>query len=137
MGAFAVSEEAIARLGKSTVEAVRYPEELAEGYMASMEVFHQLHCVVGLSSFFGRGGGSVEVLTSGVQDLLRRRIYIDYYSKKNPDFWASPTTPTHVGTSSLPFPSLTFSHLPSQPPSLFLLHLTKKQTTASRCCAKC
>ena len=30
--------------------AVRYPEEMGGGYMGSLEVFHQLHCVVSLPS---------------------------------------------------------------------------------------
>ncbi|KAL8667705.1 MAG: hypothetical protein Q9202_000560 [Teloschistes flavicans] len=40
-----VSEEEILRIGKTT-EAIRIPEEFGGGFLASVEVQHQLHCVV-------------------------------------------------------------------------------------------
>lgn len=42
---FSVSEETIIKLGKSPVDSVRLPESMGD-FVAAMEVFHQLHCLV-------------------------------------------------------------------------------------------
>jgi len=40
-----ISEEEVLQAGKTT-DAIRIPEEFGGGFMASVEVNHQLHCVV-------------------------------------------------------------------------------------------
>jgi len=41
-----ISSHELARLNKSAESAAKYSAELGGGYMASLEVFHQLHCLV-------------------------------------------------------------------------------------------
>jgi hypothetical protein len=43
---FSLSDSDLSAIGK-TRDAVRFPSELGGGYVGSLEVFHQLHCLVG------------------------------------------------------------------------------------------
>ncbi|KAL9597416.1 MAG: hypothetical protein Q9219_005169 [cf. Caloplaca sp. 3 TL-2023] len=56
-----ISEDDILKIGKST-DAVKIPAEYGGGYLASLEVNHQLHCV----------------------NFLRKSLYRDYYSPPSP-----------------------------------------------------
>lgn len=46
VGPFSVTKSDVEKLGKSPVECSQLPEELGGGYMGTVEVFHQLHCLV-------------------------------------------------------------------------------------------
>ena len=43
-----ISTEQIDQIGKSLEMTVRYPEEQGGQYAGSLEVFHQLHCLVSI-----------------------------------------------------------------------------------------
>lgn len=46
-----MTRDDVVRMGKSPEECVQLPENLGGGYMATIEVFHQLHCLVRLFPF--------------------------------------------------------------------------------------
>ncbi|PVH85953.1 hypothetical protein DL98DRAFT_24233 [Cadophora sp. DSE1049] len=80
-------EEAQKATGYSLETAVRTQDEHDSGYLVSLEMFHQLHCLV--------SGLSIKILgnTYKTQDTLRKFVHFDYYQNLNPD-WAK-TTPPH------------------------------------------
>ncbi|RFU31225.1 hypothetical protein B7463_g5111, partial [Scytalidium lignicola] len=57
---FPITEIQLKQIGK-TSDAARYPPEHGHGYVASLEVFHQLHCL----------------------NLLRKHSYLDYYKEED------------------------------------------------------
>ena len=50
VGTFSVDEETLDRVGASR-RNVKLPEESGGGYMAYLEIFHLLHCVVSKYAF--------------------------------------------------------------------------------------
>jgi hypothetical protein len=49
VGAMSVTADEVRRLGKDPDYVVKWPEELGGGHVASVEVFHHLHCLVSSS----------------------------------------------------------------------------------------
>ncbi|KFZ02434.1 hypothetical protein V500_00208 [Pseudogymnoascus sp. VKM F-4518 (FW-2643)] len=68
IGTFAIDKEGVIRTGADPEFAVRYPDDVGAGaggkYMATLEVFHQIHCV----------------------NLLWKTTYPDYYTEIKIDF---------------------------------------------------
>lgn len=46
VGAMSITEEQVRRLGKDPDYVVKWPDSLGGGHVASVEVFHHLHCLV-------------------------------------------------------------------------------------------
>jgi hypothetical protein len=82
-GNFAVDEDVMHRINKShNLEyAVKFPEETGGGYVAGLEMFHQMHCV----------------------NFLRQYTYAEYYEEEIQAFTDGPELlRLHLGkTSSL------------------------------------
>ncbi|KAI9806559.1 MAG: hypothetical protein M1833_003746 [Piccolia ochrophora] len=74
MGAFTVDSDTLKKI-KQSESSVRVPEKYGGEYMASLEVFHQLHCV----------------------NLVRQYTYFDYYKNRSASFYDPPELlRTHV-----------------------------------------
>ncbi|KAI9803591.1 MAG: hypothetical protein M1825_001934 [Sarcosagium campestre] len=74
MGAFTVDDETMRKIGHSDI-SVRVPEKYGGGFMASLETFHQLHCV----------------------NLIRQYTYKEYYQDRSSSFKDPPELlRTHV-----------------------------------------
>ncbi|KAI1119895.1 hypothetical protein F5Y10DRAFT_259447 [Nemania abortiva] len=74
VGPFSLTAEDVIKMGKSAEECSKLPEELGGGYMGTVEVFHQLHCL----------------------DMIRKYTYLDYYLHKNRDYWGNPLMRVHI-----------------------------------------
>lgn len=92
-----LSREDIIRLGKDpdSPSLVRFKEEDGGGYMASIEVTHQLHCLVRVKSH------NIQIIPhlSCIQNFLRKYTYHSHYETFDPIF-TSPKPETfrnHLG----------------------------------------
>lgn len=86
--AMSVPKEEYERVGKLRDSNVVLP---GGEYMASIEAFHQMHCVV------SRFGDHLSCsITDNDQNLLRKYSYLDYYLEHEPDFFHSPMLRTHT-----------------------------------------
>lgn len=83
VGPFAITGDDVTRMGKSAQECAPLPEELGGGYMGTVEVFHQLHCLVhnNLFSFMAWSDNNI------FWDLIRKYTYLGYYVDQNPKYW--------------------------------------------------
>jgi hypothetical protein len=70
---FSITENDVAKLKKNKDEIVKVPDEERGGYLAGLEVSHQIHCV----------------------NLLRMYTYFDYYKDTEPAFTDPPQDPRH------------------------------------------
>ena len=89
-----ISEEDVLKVGKTT-EAIRIPPEFGGGFMASVEVNHQLHCVVSESC------ASISAMSQALirrQNFLRKSLHRDYYQNRSVEFSDEPEmVATHLG----------------------------------------
>ena len=65
-----IDEETFSHLNKSSETALRVPKEYGGGYLASLEVTHQLHCLVRIADFLF--ASKHEVLSA---DIIRGTEY--------------------------------------------------------------
>lgn len=70
-----LSKDELRRINASEYAAA-YTEEMGGGYIAGIEVFHQLHCV----------------------NMLRQATYMSYYLPRNPEWKDHQTLRYHLGT---------------------------------------
>ena len=75
-GLVRLSKDQLDRINASEF-AAEYTEEMGGGYLAGIEVFHQLHCV----------------------NMLRQATYMDYYLPKNEEWKDQETLRYHLGQS--------------------------------------
>ena len=79
----AISEETLHTINASAEYSIRLPPKIGDGYMGSVEAFHQLHCL----------------------NMLRQATYADYYRGKTEAWKDSPQRlRNHLGrVLNLPF----------------------------------
>ena len=95
-----ISEDDLLKSGSST-DAVRIPDDHGGGFMASVEVNHQLHCLVScynwhLCTFFDI------ILISHEQNFLRKSTFLNYpyYEDKAAEYKDTPSiVRIHLGLS--------------------------------------
>ena len=97
------TEEEVLKSGGSS-DDVRLPEELGGGYMTSVEVVHQLHCL----------------------NLIRKMTHYDYYKDKAIEFRDPPhTVRLHVGMCDLSARSIC-GYLRLTPPKDHCIEITRQ-----------
>ena len=117
-----MTREDVVKMGKSPEDAVQLPGSLGGGYMGTVEVFHQLHCLVSETS----NTFAVELRSHLLQDVIRKYTYLDYYGPKNPEFWGDHLIRMHLGRLSDP----------SSRQAQEVLTPFFPRTTALKCCGK-
>jgi hypothetical protein len=92
VGSISITDEEVRRLGKDPDYTIRWPEVYGGGHVASVEVFHHLHCLVSIRlQALRRFEHAIEfvspaVLTENSQNFLRKSTYRDYYDDIEPSF---------------------------------------------------
>ena len=79
---FPITEVDLKRIGK-TIDAVKYHPDHGHDYVASLEVFHQLHCLVRIlytvSCSVYRRSSKLMIY----QNFLRKYSYLEYYTEED------------------------------------------------------
>ena len=74
-----ISDDTLRMIGASE-DSARLPEESGGGYMGSLEVFHQLHCVVSTTHIYSI---FCFVTSDNLQNLLWQATNAEYYKDKS------------------------------------------------------
>jgi hypothetical protein len=48
-GVFGIGDKEIAKLNKTSSTLAQFPESMGDGYLTTLQVYHQLHCLVSMS----------------------------------------------------------------------------------------
>ena len=74
IGIISIDENVFPQLNKSLDLAAKLPSTQGGGYFASLDVFHQLHCLVSFLPSF-----SYVTKADYPQNMIRKFTYLDYY----------------------------------------------------------